>query len=159
MNQYSRLYTDLLKEARQIHCKVHHVDNRIGDPADFYPYGLIRVPKKCKNTKYGCYLLAHELGHAVDFLHGRFKKWFKDGFKKNEWVPPAYIRKMEMSAEKFARRILESRKISTKNIYQFNPLTFDMWMIPYWTFKYNGFSVKSIDKEIRELHKQWFKIK
>jgi len=156
MNQYIKLYQDLIDIIEMLGGKVKHLNLKKAGYFDYSKKEII-VAHKHKNKLWGCFLLAHELGHLVDFSNGKFKNWFSDkliNIKGKKWISPAAIRKFEGSANDFAKEVLESRKMSYKNIEELGR-GFEEYLIPYWTLLYNRIAnLKSVDKEIEKVYKE-----
>ncbi len=151
MNQYIRLYKDIQDMVKILGGRFRHSTAKAGSGTFQDHTGTILVSNKTKNTKLGCFVSLHELGHMVDYLNGKFPKWLK---QHNKWISPSLIRKFETSANNFAIQMLKNRKISTKNIDHLDPICFEGWMILYWTLKYNGLSVKNVDRIIEKLYEE-----
>jgi hypothetical protein len=134
--------------------RVQHRYKHKGD-GSFHPNGSIYVSREGRNTRYGCFVLAHELGHCLDFLNGKFPKWFRGEFvKKNKWIPPSYVRRLEGSANNFAKTVFKKYGLSTRGIYELNDVCFEQFLLPYWTLKYNGFGVNEIKQIIENIYEE-----
>lgn len=116
MNKITRFYQDLVESIKELGFTVRHYPKMPRCLA-----GECRLSKKeiamhrvYKNTLMGCFILGHEAGHMVDFLDGRFRKFFyaPGGHCNNEKL----IHDVEWSATKFARKLLLERNIRVDNI-------------------------------------------
>jgi len=152
-NQYIKAYQDLLSVARLLGLRVVHTNSKTSSGNFCNIQWRIATPLKEKNKLYGIYVLAHELGHAIDCLNGKFPKWFSRKFRYDEWIPTSYIRRLEKSAENFAQRFMKSRGFSIKSIPSFTTICFEEYLMPYWTMVYNGLvERKDFEREINKLY-------
>ena len=155
MNQYTKLYQDLIDVIQMLGGKVKHLNLK---KSGYFQYSnkQIGMPHKDRNTLRGCYLLAHELGHFIDFENGKFKKWFSHKLmKRRKWISPSLIRKFEGSANDFAKEVFKNRNISFETIEELGR-GFEEYLIPYWTLLYNGIIDRreNVKKEIEKVYKQ-----
>lgn len=104
---------------------------------------IITVDYKLKNTKRWLCVLAHELGHHMDFISGRFDKFFLSSRMR---YTPQNMRMAilaEQSASRFAKKFLEKRGIKNVYLEELDPAQMP-YLINYW--KKNYFIQKTINK-------------
>lgn len=109
---FKSLYKNLVKFSKDLHIPIRHlkkIDENDGlgcyDPINKKIY----IKSTLKNTNDGVFVLAHELGHALDNLNGKHEVFFNfnDGLpscKKNKKI----IRRAEISASKTGLKLLKT---------------------------------------------------
>ena len=157
MNRYSKLYQEGIEMAKIIKCRVIHSHNKPFGAGRFKSYGVITLSKKSKNTMEGVYALYHELSHALDYLNGKFPKWFDCKWKSNQWIPLSYIRRFEGSACQQAKNYLIHKKVPLKqlnNIPENTKSGFEECLLTYWLPKYNKLNPKIVEKWVKKLNEK-----
>ncbi len=129
-NQVTKCYSNILKRCNNLGIKVHHTTSKKYCGRSFSSQNLIRMANKYKNTLYGCYVLAHELGHQIDYRLGRMVRFFDNTLPRNEQIEE--IRKVEWSATKFGEKIIKSHALSVKRIKDIDKQYFEESLMPLW---------------------------
>lgn len=107
--QVGNLYQELIDSVHEMHWNFRHISSQEADGEIRPRLKRVHVRKEHKNTVYGCYVLAHEIGHMYDFVSGRYRGFFNPGslYKKSkEFARQAKL--AERSAWKFGKRVLEN---------------------------------------------------
>lgn len=104
---YKQLYRELVNYAKRRGIKVYHRSIN-DDYGHFNAPSTIVIDKDIKNTKLGCEIFAHELGHYYDYINQRFMKFY-NADKKFEPIKTNLnlIARAEISASRNGRRIIK----------------------------------------------------
>src|SRR4051812_26621691 len=142
MNKVTRLYADLIDEInRNGYRVVHRRLKNFGGFARHFPYNLIAISSEYKNTLYGCYMLGHEFGHALDYINYKFPKYHHSGDFFAKKMPISYIRRLEWSATELGKKILKDRGFKIKRL-NLTKRDFEKSMKEHWIPYYNGTRIK-----------------
>ncbi|MEO6582964.1 MAG: hypothetical protein ABIO05_01495 [Ferruginibacter sp.] len=129
MNKITNFYQDLIEVVKDEGWKVQHIKNK-SITAEFRPDNqTIVIFHKHKNTLFGCAVLGHEIGHLVDFIDGKYKKFF---FTDNGQITDKrLIQRVEWSATRFSAKLLKERGFDTSKIHYLSKEYFES-MLPDW---------------------------
>lgn len=119
----------MLDVAKEFGYKVRHLKMKDLNWAFSYPAKkLILINRKIKYTLVGSACLGHEIGHLIDLEDGRYL----DYFYPKKGISESLIKKAEWAAAMFAKKLIEDRGISTKNIPDFDKKHFEEFLMPQW---------------------------
>lgn len=118
LKQVGSLYQELIDSVREMRWKFRHVSSQEYDGEIRQNLKRVNIRKEHKNTVYGCYVLAHEVGHMYDFLSGKYRGFFKPNLpfykdsekEKKEFAHQARL--AERSAWKFGKKILDNHGLT-----------------------------------------------
>lgn len=157
MNQYSRVYQDILNILKSYGARVVHLSNvkKFGARIHHRQPPLVVARKEYKNTLWGCYALGHELGHLIDNYYKKYQNFFHN--YGDRFISPFIIKQAEWSAVQFSKKLLKNYGLNTKNIRETHKNYFENVGMPYWLSYYNRLSVKEVEKCYEEAKKYQYR--
>lgn len=141
MKKAGRVYQTLLDVCKKGGIKVKHFEWK-GTPCEYDSCVdqldmKIHIDIELVGTRAGCYILAHEIGHIIDFRKGRYRKFY---FAQANSLPDTsknrtLIAKAEWSANLFAQDLLKEAGLSVKPLKFAQPEYFIERRLPeYFSF-------------------------
>lgn len=148
-NRVTKLYQKLIDSIHEMDWTIHHSCSRGCDGEVRPSMRTVHIRKRHRNTTYGCFVLAHEVGHMYDFIGNKYRFFFNASLPLNR-KPENYkkeftrqARLAERSAWKFGKRVLENHGLAKPTWYlskeyfekEWLPQTIDAYLSkPYWNF-------------------------
>ena len=140
MKKAGRVYLTLLEVCKKAGITVKHFKwgkdmeyDSLVDQLDME----IHIDVDLAGTRAGCYILAHEIGHIIDFRKGRYHKFY---FAQAHSLPDTsknrtLIAKAEWSANLFAQDLLKEAGLSVRPLKFAEPEYFIQKRLPeYFNF-------------------------
>ncbi len=140
MNKVTKYFDDLTKCINEVGWKVRLAKIKKLAGQCRMSTKTITVSPEYKNTLVGCYILGHEAGHMVDYMDGKYPKFYRS--KDGKCNDKKLIEKVEWSATSFSKQLMEARGFSLENI----PQTKRSWLkkeLNFWLIMY-GSPVKAV---------------
>jgi hypothetical protein len=131
-------YKDLIKFANFLGLSVHHEPRKyILGSLDLYNR-KITISSAVKATLEGCFILAHEIGHYIDFITGKYRGFFyitKRTLLEDNKRNRKLIEDAEWSAITFAKSCLRQKRVPFRKL-EYTQRAFFKANLPDWQRRY-----------------------